>query len=187
MSNKPSLLKAVLKLLEIEGFPEKDPKNSQWRLVVDCEKPKLIVICENIACLKVPYEYKQNNIELWYVGGNNTNPLEDIPACKLNRPIFYFCDWDHHGLNIYSRIKKIFKKKDRDILLVEPKSLDEALPVDSPHHNSKWKKSNFSNLNRGDFSEKQQTIIEQLIESDSWIEEESMDMIELLKESIEIA
>ncbi len=65
LTNKPSLRNAVLQLLDIDEFPEKDPKNAQWRFVVDCEDPKLVVICENIACLKVPYEYKRNNIELW--------------------------------------------------------------------------------------------------------------------------
>lgn len=182
LSNKPSLRNAVLSLLDIENFPEKDPKNSQWRLVVDCLSPKVIVICENIACLKVPYEYKKNNIELWYVGGNNTDPLKDIPGSKIELPLFYFCDWDHHGLSIYSRIKKIFEEKGKDIRLVKPLSLDDALPVNSPHHNSKWRNKNLSGLNREDFSEEQLNIIENLIESDCWVEEESMDLISLLEQ-----
>lgn len=181
LSKKPSLRNAVLHLLEIDDFPEKDPKNSQWRLVVDCENPKVIVICENIACLKVPYEYKRNNIELWYVGGNNTNPLKDIPASKIELPLFYFCDWDHHGLSIYSRIKKIFEEKGKDIRLIKPISLEEALPVNSPHHNSKWRNKNLSGLNREDFSSQQKEIIKKLIQADIWIEEESMDLIELLE------
>lgn len=180
LTNKPSLRNAVLQLLDIDEFPEKDPKNSQWRLVVDCENPKLVVICENIACLKVPYEYKQNNIELWYVGGNNTNPLKDIPAQKIELPLFYFCDWDHHGLSIFSRIKGIFKEKGKEITLIEPTILEGALPVNSPHHKSKWCKKKFSGLNREDFSMQQQKIINHLIQDDIWVEEESMDLIELL-------
>jgi hypothetical protein len=180
LTNKPSLRNAVLQLLDIDEFPEKDPKNAQWRFVVDCENPKLVVICENIACLKVPYEYKQNNIELWYVGGNNTNPLKDIPAKKIELPLFYFCDWDHHGLSIFSRIKKIFQEKGKSITLIEPISIDDALAVNSPHHNSKWRKKDFSGLNKDDFSETQQTIIVNLIEDEIWIEEESMDLISIL-------
>lgn len=180
LTNKPSLRNAVLLLLDIEEFPEKDPKNAQWRFVVDCENPKLVVICENIACLKVPYLYKQNNIELWYVGGNNTKPLNDISANKIELPLFYFCDWDHHGLSIYSRVKDIFKNKDKEIKLIEPDKLDEALPVDSPHHKSKWRKKEFSGLKIEDFSEQQQEIIKNLIKDDIWIEEESMNLIELL-------
>jgi hypothetical protein len=78
LENKRSLKNAVLDLLEIKEFPEKDPKNQQWRFVVDCPEPRIIVLCENLDCLKVPIEYKKNNIELWYVGGNNTKPLLDI-------------------------------------------------------------------------------------------------------------
>ena len=59
LENKLSLKNAVLDLLEIEYFPEKDPKNKQWRLVVDCLNPKVIVLCENLDCLKVPFEYKK--------------------------------------------------------------------------------------------------------------------------------
>ncbi|EAQ50475.1 MULTISPECIES: hypothetical protein [Flavobacteriaceae] len=180
LTNKPSLRNAVLQLLEIDEFPEKDPKNAQWRFVVDCEDPKLVVICENIACLKVPYEYKQNNIELWYVGGNNTNPLKDISAKKIELPLFYFCDWDHHGLSIYSRIKGIFQEKGKEIRLVEPTTLDNALPVDSPHHNSKWRKKEFSGLKKENFSVQQQDIINNLIQDNIWVEEESMDLLELL-------
>jgi hypothetical protein len=180
LSNKPSLRDAVLQLLEINEFPEKDPKNSQWRFVVDCKNPKIIVICENIACLKVPYEYKQNNIELWYVGGNNTTQLKDIPAGKIERPLFYFCDWDHHGLSIFSRIKGIFQEKGRSITLIDPISLDDALPVNSPHHNSKWRKIDFSGLNKDDFTEQEIIIIMSLIKDENWIEEESMDLINIL-------
>lgn len=180
LTNKPSLRNAVLQLLDIDQFPEKDPKNAQWRFVVDCENPKLVVICENIACLKVPYEYKQNNIELWYVGGNNTNPLKDIPAKKIELPLFYFCDWDHHGLSIFSRVKDIFKEKGKEIRLIEPTTLDDALPVNSPHHKSKWRKKEFSGLKSDDFSEQQQETIKNLIQDDIWVEEESMNLVELL-------
>lgn len=181
LTNKSSLRNAVLHLLDIDEFPEKDPKNSQWRLVVDCENPEIVVICENIACLKVPYEYKKNNIELWYVGGNNTNPLKDIPSEKLVLPLFYFCDWDHHGLSIFSRIKGIFQEKDKLITLIEPATLADALPVDSPHHNSKWRKNDFSGLKKDNFSERQQEIIRRLIKDDNWVEEESMDLLSSLR------
>jgi len=181
LSNKPGLKKDVLKLLDIVEFPEKDPKNNLWRIVVDCINPKVIVICENIACLKVPIEYKKRGIELWYVGGNNTKPLLDLPLEKLRHPVFYFCDWDHYGLLIFSRIKKIFNTKGIDIELLEPKDLSSTLPVDSPHHNSKWQKEEFSKLNKDDFTESQIEIINRLILDDEWVEEESMDLIELLE------
>ncbi|TDY11498.1 hypothetical protein [Meridianimaribacter flavus] len=181
LSNKPGLKKDVLKLLEIDEFPEKDPKNNLWRIVVDCINPKVIVICENIACLKVPAEYKKRGIELWYVGGNNTKPLLDLSHEKITHPIFYFCDWDYYGLLIFSRIKKIFDEKKINIELLEPKDLTNSLSVNSPHHNSKWQKEEFSKLSKNDFTKTQIKLIYNLINSNEWIEEESMDLIEVLE------
>lgn len=181
LQNKTSLKNAVLQLLEINEFPEKDPKNNQWRFVVDCLNPKVIVLCENLDCLKVPLEYKNNNIELWYVGGNNTKPLEDISQDKLILPIYYFCDWDYNGLQIYSSVKKIFKTKGIDVKIVQPKTFEKAVDVDIKHHKSKWNDKDFSNLNKDDFSLHQIEFINQLIINKKWIEEESLDLIKLLK------
>ncbi|WP_010136757.1 Wadjet anti-phage system protein JetD domain-containing protein [Ochrovirga pacifica] len=181
LSGKPGLKKDVLKLLDIDEFPEKDPKNNFWRIVVDCINPQVIVICENIACLKVPTVYKKRGVELWYVGGNNTKPLLDLSLEKISHPIFYFCDWDYHGLTIFSRIKEIFNLKGVDVNLLEPKDLCHALPVNSPNHNSKWKREDFSKLKKDDFTRFQTDIIKQLISNDEWVEEESMDLIELLE------
>lgn len=186
LSSKSGLKKDVLKLLDIDEFPEKDPKNNFWRIIVDCNNPEVIVICENIACLKVPTEYKKRGIELWYVGGNNTRPLLDLPLEKITHPIFYFCDWDYHGLTIFSRIKEIFSLKGIDVTLLEPKDLLQALPVNSPNHNSKWRREEFSKLDMGDFTKTQIDIIEQLISNNEWVEEESMDLIQLLELKNEI-
>jgi len=181
LTNKPGLKKDVLKLLEIDEFPEKDPKNNLWRIVVDCLNPKVIVVCENIACLKVPVEYKKRGIELWYVGGNNTKPLLDLPLEKLIHPVFYFCDWDYNGLQIFSRIKGIFNSKKVDINLLEPLDLSIAIPTNVPHHKSRWKRKEFSRLVEDDFTNSQIKIITILINNDEWIEEESMKLIEILE------
>lgn len=182
LSNKLSVKNAVLKILELTEFPEKDPKNNQWRFVVDCLNPKVIVLCENLDCLKVPLEYKNHCIELWYVGGNNTKPLEDISQDKLKLPICYFCDWDYNGLQIYSSVKKIFKAKGTDVKIIQPKTFENAINVDIKHHKSKWNNNEFSNLNRADFSLKEIDFINQLISQNKWIEEESLDLISLLKD-----
>lgn len=115
------------------------------------------------------------------MGGNNTNPLKDIPANKFELPLFYFCDWDYHGLSIYSRIRGIFKEKEKSITLLEPTTLENALPVDSPNHNSKWRRKEFSGLDKADFSQQQQHFIENLINKNVWVEEESMDLINCLQ------
>ncbi|KFE97248.1 hypothetical protein [Chryseobacterium luteum] len=78
--------------------------------------------------LKVPVEYK-NNIELWYVGGNNTKPLLDISADKLNLPIYYFCDWDYNGLDIYCQVRNIFNAKGKEIIIIEPPENSKNYPL----------------------------------------------------------
>lgn len=180
LENKPSLKNAILHLLEVDEFPEKDPKNQQWRFVVDCPNPRVIVLCENLDCLKVPLEYKKHNIELWYVGGNNTKPLHDVQQDKLQLPIYYLCDWDYAGLNIYSDIKQIFNAKNKKIELIEPPENAKRLPVGVKHHKSKWKSEDFSGLEKNNFTEKQTALIKTLISNEEWIEEESMDLILLI-------
>jgi hypothetical protein len=180
LENKPSLKNAILHLLEIDEFPEKDPKSQQWRFVIDCPNPRAVVLCENLDCLKVPIEFKKNNIELWYVGGNNTRPLLDISQGKLHLPIFYFCDWDYSGLKIYSNVKKIFKNKNKKIELIQPPENAKRLPVGVKNHKSKWNSEDFSGLQKNNFTEKQIGIIESLILKGEWIEEESIDLISLI-------
>jgi len=96
----------ILKILGVKEFPMQSPKSQQWILVVDCKDPKYILFCENIDFLKDPWFFRENNIELWHLGGSNTKKLEEVPAKKIIYPVFYVCDWDYHGLDIYIRIKK---------------------------------------------------------------------------------
>lgn len=181
LSNKPSLRNAMLTILGIDSFPDKEPKNNQWRIVVDCPNPAVVVLCENLDCLKVPLEYKDNNIELWYVGGNNTAPLLDISQNKLQLPMFYLCDWDYAGLSIYSRVKKIMEEKGVILTLITPSHGTKTLPVGVKHHKSKWKVKPFSGLQKKDFDSEQIDYIEHLINNNIWVEEQNIDLIEILK------
>jgi hypothetical protein len=181
LENKPGLKRAVCKLLEIDEFPDKDPKNNQMRLVVDCPNPKMIVLCENMNNLKMPWEKRKHNIELWYVGGNNIGIIDEIPDKYLELPLYYVCDWDYEGLRIYSRVKEKIERKSRSIVLLQPNDPKLALPVNSTYHNSEWiKDAEFSGLKRTDFSDKQQELITYLITNNLWIEEESYDLVNLL-------
>ncbi len=181
LENHNSLKGAVCQLLSINDFPEKDPKNWQWRFVVDCPSPDRIVLCENLDHLKLPDIAKENNTELWYVGGNNIAIINDISTSKLLLPIYYSGDWDFHGLKIYSRIKHKLKEKGANLILLTPQPESLPLPVDSPHHKSKWKNNKrLSGLNPNDFTEDQIQLIEKLIKKDEWLEEERSDLIELL-------
>jgi hypothetical protein len=180
LENKSGLKKAVCKILGIKDFPDRDPKNYQWRLVVDCINPKAIILCENIAHLKAPWKVREVNIELWYVGGNNIGMIDFISSEKLLKPIYYSCDWDFHGLSIYSRIKAKLNQKSAVIKILEPYTLDTAIPVKSEHHKSKWNFNlSLSGLNLADFNANQISLIQSLIKGDKWIEEESMDILQL--------
>ena len=103
-----SLEKAILHILKLEHFLGSDPVDQQCRIVLDCVSPELIVLCENVDFLLYPEVARNNNIWLWYVGGNNIKKLDFLPPISL--PIYYSCDWDMHGLQIYERIKEKLPK-----------------------------------------------------------------------------
>lgn len=181
LENNVSIWKAVLTILEITGFPENDPKEQQWRLIIDCLEPRCILLCENLAALKYPHDAIKMNIELWYVGGNNTRILENLSPDKLRLPFYYMCDWDYDGLRIFSNVKAIIEGKGAAVTLLTPHDTSKSLPVDSPYHNSRWKHDRvFTGLNKGLFNEVQQRLITQLVAENSWIEEESQDLKALL-------
>jgi len=187
LESKPALLEAVCKILGIIEFPDKDPKNLQWRFVVDCLDPQYIILCENIAHLKTPWKARENNIELWYVGGNNISMIDFISPNKLTKPIFYSCDWDYNGLDIFTRIKNKLSDKQCNIHLLLPYTYVTALPTSSPNHDSKWNfNKNLSGLSASAFFEEAILLINKLIKEDKWIEEESLDLLKLLHENLQL-
>jgi len=177
LENKPGLLDAVRKILNISAFPEEDPKNLQWRFVVDCLTPVKVILCENIAHLKSPWKAREHNMELWYVGGNNIGIIDHIGEGKLQLPLYYSCDWDYHGLSIYSRIRQKLLSKGVAISLLMPYRIDVALPVNSPHHNSNWIFNKpLSGLDPSAFNKEEHVLIRYLVERNKWIEEESLEL-----------
>lgn len=185
LENKPGLKNAVCKILGINDFPDKDPKSHQWRLVVDCLNPVAVILCENLAHLKNPWKLREANLEIWYVGGNNISMIDFIDSNKLIQPIFYSCDWDYHGLSIYSRIKAKMALKSVDIKLLYPYAVDIAILVNADHHNSYWNSNlPLSGLIQADYNQKETELITHLIRKNQWIEEESMDIVRLYKHNI---
>lgn len=181
LENKSGLKDAVCRILGIIDFPDKDPKNHQCRLVADCLNPKLIILCENLAPLKNPWKARENHYELWYVGGNNIGIVDHISLEKLSKPVYYSCDWDYHGLSIYSRLKQKLLSKSCHIQLLIPYDYETALPVNSPHHKSEWDfRKEFSGLISDDFSPNASRLIRRLIAENKWIEEESLDLIKMI-------
>lgn len=178
IENHPGLERAILKLLGINCFPETDPKNNQYLCVVMCREPKAIILCENLAFLKMPWRAKERNVELWYAGGNNLSMLADVPKDRLDKSIFYSCDWDYAGLQIYERVKQYIPK----ITLLYPSAINQAKPVDTPNHNSKWNLNlPLSGLDHTLYSPDALELISSLIESETWIEEESNSFVEMVE------
>ena len=182
LENNHSVLAAVLQILEIDKFPKGDPKERQWRLVIDCPQPQRILLCENLDALKMPDTAIALNTELWYVGGNNTKILENLSVEKLKLPIYYMCDWDFDGLRIFEAVYRIMGNKGSVVELLEPYDLNKKLPVKSPCHYSEWKNHlRFSGLNPDRYTSQASTLISKLILTNEWIEEESQNLESLLK------
>jgi hypothetical protein len=173
LDDQQQLKKDILTILGVDKFPRESPKDQQYRLVVDCINPKYILLCENKDFLKDPFEFRKNNIELWYVGGNNTKKLLELPTDKISYPFFYVCDWDYHGLGIYTRIKQIVNDKKKDVTLILPTN-PMLKPIKSGKHGSEWKNAPLSGLVRNAFSEKELDLIEKLISQNKWVEEQTI-------------
>jgi hypothetical protein len=170
---RDSVRNAVLKILEIDDFPMTS-KDLQYRLVVDHTDPKAVILCENKSFLKQPWNAKELEVKLWHVGGNNIAIIDDIDAFELNYPIYYSCDWDLHGLQIYLRIKTKLQHRGADIRLLMPAPPHRCLPSASFKHKSRWDFSKvLSGLDYGKLSAAETALIQELITNDQWIEEES--------------
>lgn len=175
LDNFPALERAILDILGQEKFVGADPKDHQYRFVLDCPNPRLIVLCENLDFLLYDEVARDNQLWLWYAGGNNIAKLDHLPPIKL--PIYYSCDWDYHGLKIYEGIRE----KIPQITLLHPTAKDEAKSVHSGTHKSDWKyKVPLSGLNTECYSDEDLTLIEKLIKHKQWIEEEANDLLGML-------
>lgn len=177
LDNSKGLTKAILKILGIANFPDKGAGRDYITVVTDKTPAKMIVLCENIAFLKRAYIARKNQIELWHVGGHNLNPLKYM---TVDKPIYYSCDWDDAGLKIYQRI--IEENLIPNIKILNP--IEIFKPVKTRNHFSEWQRDNnikLSGLDEKYFDIKQQNLIQKLIDTDKCIEEESNDLIEMLR------
>lgn len=172
---KNALIDAVKYVLNISELA--DDKDQQYIYALKCKKPKCIVLCENLDFLKKPTRPRKYNIELWYAGGRNISKLTYSKTREL--PIYYSCDWDYDGLDIFQDVKKVFPQ----IKLLTPNAKSKDI-IDS-EHKSLWKSpenlSNLSGLNHLDYNITQKEIIKRLIENNHWITEEDNDLIKMVE------
>jgi hypothetical protein len=171
--NKESLINAVKKLLNITKLA--DDRDQQYKYVLECDEPKCIVLCENIDFLKRPTRPRENNIELWYAGGRNINKLEYADVASRNLPIYYSCDWDKDGLEIFESIYE----KIPQIKLLFPNGISQDLK--DTDHKSNWNSKPLSGLNESIYNEVQKELIQKLINNEEWIMEESNDLIVMVE------
>ncbi|MBU2998128.1 hypothetical protein KO500_16940 [Cellulophaga baltica] len=182
LKNRKSVRDAVFKILNIDRF-SLDIKENQWRLVIDNKNPKAVIMCENKSYLKQPWIVEETQVKLWYVGGNNIAIIDDIDESDLSKPIYYSCDWDLAGLQIFIRIKAKLKKRNTDIQLLFPNEPHQRVSTYIPYHNSHWDLSKtLSGLELEGFTKKELILIRSLIETEEWIEEESFDIVGMIKD-----
>lgn len=168
-----SLLSAVKSILNIDSLA--NDKDQQYKYVLQCDDPKKIILCENLDFLKRPSKPRKHNIELWYAGGKNVAKLNFAGEIKL--PIYYSCDWDYDGLQIYQMVKKIIPQ----ICLLYPNGIRKSIV--ETEHKSFWKTNvnEISGLNTIYFSEQEISLIQDLISNNEWIMEETNDLLDMLK------
>lgn len=185
LKNKTSLRNAVFKILDITEF-KLDKKENQWRLIVDYPDPKAIVLCENMSFLKRPWIAKNAKVKLWYVGGNNIKIIDEIDEIEFSKPLYYSCDWDLAGLQIYSRIKRKLKERNKDIILLYPDEPQNQISTYIDYHYSHWDLfKKLSGLPIEIFSIKELKLINNLIQNEMWIEEESFDLGKMVNQVLE--
>lgn len=156
------LHKAILRILALETL-RRDEHDQQFLYVLHCKSkiPKAIVLCENINNLQKP---RLEDIELWHAGGNNIAKLAYVPSPQI--PMYYLCDWDNKGIEIYQSIKKRFFPQIEIIIPASPK----YLPAKSTWHTT---------IDSSLFITNALQLLNYLISNDLWIEEESISSVML--------
>jgi hypothetical protein len=182
LDKKDGLIDLFKKIFDVELYKDSD---QQYITKLTNRDKEVIVLCENLDPLKRHILPLENKIELWWAGGNNTTKLEREDP---DQPIYYSCDWDYHGLRIYSDVKKYFP----EIKLLSPKFRDAQLKTvainQNDKHFSKWRDTanpnNLSELpvNLFEGNESQIELLKLLIIKNQWIREEDMDLIEMVNE-----
>jgi hypothetical protein len=174
LDSSEALERAVKNILKIERFA--DNRDFQYLYVLQCYLPKLILLCENLYFLKMPEKARKNHIELWYAGGRNIDKLRYTQNREL--PVYYLCDWDHDGLDIYAAVKE----KIPHIRLLTPNGC--KLDITKSEHKSLWRyaetPSQLSGLSPDLFTDSQKVLIEMLIKENAWIVEESNNLAALV-------
>lgn len=171
---KKSLIDAIKQILQIKEFA--DDKDQQYIYKLECNDPKLIILCENLDFLKRPSLPRKYGFELWYAGGKNIDKLKFTD--NRNLPIYYSADWDYDGLLIFNMVIKVIPSIKLLYPTASPKSIIKS------EHKSLWANPenpiNYSNLNVEHLDNNHKIILKKLIENDQWITEEDNNLKEMI-------
>lgn len=174
LDKKTSLIDAINQILDISLVENKD---QQYLYTLQCDNPKLIVLCENLDFLRKDKMPRENNYELWYAGGRNVPKLKYTDTRGLR--IFYSADWDQDGLEIFELAKAIIPELQLLFPTAVSKSIVEA------EHKSHWKypdnPETLSGLSHHLYTDEYKVKIKELINTNHWIVEESNDLNEMIK------
>ena len=153
------LHQAILNILEVDYLAE-DEHDQQYLTVLHCKskKPLRILLCENKNLLT---KKRFETTELWYAGGKNINKLKFVNIPDI--PIYYLCDWDNDGIEIYYKVKQIYKQ----LNLIIP---NQPIKYKSTKEHLEWK----IDIRKEMFTEEAVKLLNVLIENEKWIEEESI-------------
>lgn len=174
LDGKDSLVDAINDILNVKLV---DNKDQQYIHKLECIKPKLIVLCENINFLRQDIMPRRERFELWYAGGRNIKKLDYADTRGLE--IYYSCDWDKDGLEIYESAKE----KIPTLQLLHPTA--EAKGIIETEHKSLWKDKNslefISGLTHSLYKKEQISLIQNLISKNQWIVEESNNLLQMIQ------
>lgn len=165
-----NLANAIRSILNISNFHEDEKEQQYISILYPSEVSRLIILCENKNRLKMP---RHRYVEYWYVGGRNVTQLAYTPKPSL--PIFYLCDWDHHGINILIEIRRQYFSTIQAFVPTEFRSLY----VDQKkvkHHRSIWQDDDKSML--PSLTDRERVIVNELIDSRQIIEEQRIPLSE---------
>ncbi|MFC5048266.1 Wadjet anti-phage system protein JetD domain-containing protein [Aquimarina hainanensis] len=167
LDGKTLLIDAINKIFNITLV---DNKSQQYLYMLQCEAPKLIILCENGNFLNRDKIPRANGYELWYAGGRNIPKLEYTHQIRRGLPIYYSGDWDKDGLEIF----ELAKQKIPDLELLLPDGISKSINVSD--HKSLWKypetPEKLSGLNPELYNEEETLLIIELIKKNHWITEE---------------
>ncbi|CCH55362.1 hypothetical protein BN8_04616 [Fibrisoma limi BUZ 3] len=185
LKEKEGLNSAVLKLLDLEQYPQLSHLIQESIWVSGHPKARLVLLCENQHYLLQWKKAFAQQVELRHAGGRNVTKLAHAP--DPGATFCYFGDWDYAGLSTYRDVYAIhLLNHNRRTRLLTPPQNAPRKQVGIAGHGSRWPSDLWKKLSHPEipleelFNDEQRKLIDELNQNDKWIEEESVLFNDLL-------